>query len=148
MKVHDESKSYKCDVCLKVFSGNADLKRHYRTHTGEKPFACQVCNKKFALKGNLVIHQGIHTGEKPFACHTCGKKFVQKGNLVKHQAIHSDVRSFKCTICPNERLFKTKCRLNNHMVYHFEPKFACNFCGRKFHTTSNLKTHEKTHLKK
>ena len=120
MKVHDESKGFKCDVCLKVFSHKSLLTRHYRTHTGEKPFACKVCDSKFA----------------------------RKSSLVRHQAIHSDVRSYKCTICTDERYFKTKCQLKNHMVYHFDPKFACNFCGRKFHTTSVLKTHEKTHLKK
>ena len=120
LKVHDESNSFKCDVCLKVFSHKSLLTRHYRTHTGEKPFACQICNSKFA----------------------------RISSLVRHQAIHSGFRSYKCTIYTVERYFKTKCQLNNHMVYHFELKFACNYCGRKFYTTSNLKTHEKTHLKK
>ena len=50
MKIHDESKAFKCDVCLKLFSNQKDLNKHYRIHTGEKPFACKVCNKKFAHK--------------------------------------------------------------------------------------------------
>ena len=119
IKIHDESNAFKCDVCLKVFSNQKDFNRHYRIHTGEKPFACQVCNKKFS----------------------------RKDYLVRHQATHSEVRSFKCSICPEGRYFKTKAGLTNHMVYLYEPKFACNYCDYKSYTSGNLKRHIKTHDK-
>ena len=120
MNIHDDSKAFKCDVCLKVFISQKNLKRHYRIHTGEKPFACQVCDKKFA----------------------------QKGTLVRHEATHSEIKLFKCSICPEGRFFKTKSHFNNHMVFHYEPKFSCSHCDYKTHTSSNLKKHEKTHFKK
>ena len=119
MKVHDNSKCFKCDVCLKVFSSNFNLKSHYRTHTGEKPFACQICDRKFA----------------------------EKSSLVEHQATHSEIKSFKCSICPEDRSFKTKSQLRQHMRFHYEPNFSCNFCDHKSYSTSDLKTHEKTHFK-
>ena len=120
MKLHDESKALKCEICLKLFSGKSKLEIHYRTHTGEKPFSCQICNKKFA----------------------------RKPDLVKHQATHSDDRPFKCSICPEGRYFKTKQNLKVHMVFHYEPKFSCCFCDHKSYTKSSLKYHEKTHIKK
>ena len=120
MKIHDYSKSFKCDVCLKVFPNKSCLKIHYRTHTGEKPFACQVCDRRFA----------------------------RKCTLARHLATHSEIKPFKCSICPEGKFFKTKVGLNNHMVYHYEPKFSCIQCDYKTHTKCNLKTHEKTHIRK
>ena len=114
MKVHDDSKGFKCDVCLKVCSSKSLLKTHYRTHTGEKPFACQICDRKFA----------------------------QKSHLVQHQATHSEIKSYKCSICPEGRFFKTKNHLNHHMVFYYEPKFACH-CDHKSYTTTDLKRNKK-----
>ena len=120
MIIHDDSKGFKCDVCLKVFPSNSHLKKHYRIHTGENPFACQICDKKFSFKSVLV----------------------------RHQATHSAIKSFKCSICPEGRFFKTKVGLNNHMVFHYEPKFSCSHCGHKSYRSDHLKKHEKIHLKK
>ena len=120
MKVHDDSKAFKCDVCNKVFDRNSILVQHYRTHTGEKPFSCQLCDRKFA----------------------------KKSNLVQHQATHSEIRSFKCSICPEGRFFKTKVGLRHHMVLHYEPKFSCSNCDYKTHTSGHLQRHEKTHDQK
>ena len=120
MKVHDDSKCFKCDVCFKMFPYKSQLNMHYIIHTGEKPFACQICDRKFA----------------------------RKDYLVQHQATHSEIKSFKCSICPEGRFFKTKDGLRQHMVYHYEPKFSCCYCNHKSYTTSDLKKHEKTHLKK
>ena len=120
MKIHDDLKSHKCDVCLKVFPSKSQLKLHYMTHTGEKPFACQVCDRKF----------------------------TQKATLDRHQATHSETKSFKCSVCIEGRSFHTKSGLNNHMLFHYEPKFSCCYCDHKSYTTSSLNRHKKTHIKK
>ena len=120
MKVHDDSKGSKCDVCFKVFPYKSELVAHYRTHTGEKPFACQLCDKQFA----------------------------RKFDLIRHQATHSEIKSFKCVICPEGRLFKTKNQLSNHMVYHYEPKFSCSHCDHSSYRKCDLEKHEQTHIRK
>ena len=109
------NKAYQCEVCLKSFHRKSELDRHMKTHTGEKPYVCSICNKRFA----------------------------QKITLQRHQTTHSDDRKFKCEICPDERYFKTKYQLTNHMQFHYEPKHSCLHCNKKFHTSTNLKRHEK-----
>ena len=147
MKVHDESKAFKCDVCLKVFFCKSSLNNHMKVHDESKAFKCDVCLKLFCSKTLLKSHYRTHTGEKPFACQICDRKFALKSDLVRHQATHSDDRPFKCSICPEGKYFKTKNCLNQHMVYHNEPKFSCIYCDHKSYTKSSLKAHEKTHIK-
>ena len=120
INVQKKMKSYKCDVCFKVFPNKSKLTTHYRTHTGEMPLACQICDKKFA----------------------------QKFALVQHQATYSKDRSFKCSICPEGRYFKTKNHLSKHMVYQYEPKFSCSYCDHKSYRKSDLLNHEKTPKRK
>ena len=61
MKIHNESKAFKCDVCLKRFSCKANLLTHYRIHTNEKPIACKIFNKKFAQKIHLIRNQATQS---------------------------------------------------------------------------------------
>ena len=74
--------------------------------------------------------------------------FLVKYALVRHQAIHSSVKSFKCSICTDGRFFKTKDQFNQHMRFHYKPKFSCSFCHHKSYTTVHLKAHVITQLKK
>ena len=122
MIVHEKSKSFNCDVCLKVFSRKLTIINlmHYRMHSGEKPFACQICDRKFAVTFSLI----------------------------QDKATNSEIKSFKCSICPEGRFFKTKHEFNNHMIYHYEPKFSCSHCDYKTHTKCNLNRHENTHIQK
>ena len=138
-------KIFKCKTCDKIFSSKSNLIQHVKTHEDLKAFKCDVCLKAFNQKSNLIKHYRTHKGEKPFACQVCDRKFAQKSDLVRHQATHSDVRSFKRSICLEGRYFKTKNQLTNHMVYHYEPKFACIHSEYKAHTKCNLDRHFKNH---
>ena len=148
LKIMFTDKFFKCQICDKRYSRKESLSQHMIIHDESKAFKCDVCLKVFSYKSKLQMHYRTHTGEKPFACKVCDRKFALKSLLVRHQATHSDVRSFKCSICPEGRYFKTKHQLTNHMVFHYEPKFACSHCDYKAHKKCNLDRHLKTHEKK
>ena len=78
-------------------------------------------------------------------CSTCDKKFAHKANLQNHETTHSDERKFKCEICQDERYFKTKQDLNNHMKFHYEPSYQCQVCQKSFHCKKDLNRHMRTH---
>ena len=46
-----------CEQCNKVFTREADLKRHVRVvHDKVKNHECRICSKKFARKQNMELH--------------------------------------------------------------------------------------------
>ena len=138
---------FKCQICDKRYSRKKSLNQHMNIHDESKAFKCDVCMKLFTCKSNLIRHNRAHTGEKPFACQVCDRNFARKDQLVRHQAAHSEVRSFKCSVCPEGRYFKTKHEVNQHMVFHYEPKFSCKYCLYKCHRKTDLNKHEKIHEK-
>ena len=87
MKIHDDSKSHKCDVCLKVFVSKSHLNMHYITHTGVKPFACEFCDRKYTQKYSLVQHQETHSENKSFkcSCSFCNHKSYTACSLKRHE---------------------------------------------------------------
>ena len=141
-------KKFNCQVCDRSYSNKRSLNQHMKIHDESKAFKCDICMKIFPSKSKLELHCRTHTGEKPFACRICDKKFAREDYLVKHQSTHSDVRSFTCSICPEGRSFKTKDGLTNHLVFHYEPKFACSRCDFKAHRKYSLDRHLKIHKKK
>ena len=79
-------------------------------------------------------------------CFTCDTGFARKDHLRRHQATHNEERKFKCMVCPDNRSFKRQNDLTKHMVRHYEPKFSCTQCGKKFYTSGDLSTHMKYHF--
>ena len=110
-----------------------------------KSHQCEVCKKCFVCQSALNIHMRTHSGDKPYVCSICDKTFAHNSTLTKHQATHSDKRKFKCKICPDDRWFKTKGQLSNHMKYHYEPSHQCEICQKYFYRMGDLNRHLKTH---
>ena len=137
-------KKLECLTCNKKFASKRALYYHKKIH--EKIFQCNVCLKSCPSKAHLDIHSRTHTGEKPYVCSTCDRRFARKYHLQNHVATHSEERKFKCMVCPDNRSFKTKRELTQHMKYHYEPTFSCSKCGKKFHHSGDLNKHVKRNI--
>ena len=56
-------RSYRCQLCERLFSSSSRLRKHLRTHLGTKPYKCNICQKQFTQSHNLKRHILIHTGK-------------------------------------------------------------------------------------
>ncbi|KAH7317347.1 hypothetical protein BKA65DRAFT_557549 [Rhexocercosporidium sp. MPI-PUGE-AT-0058] len=108
------TKTYKCEVCLKVFFGSTypthlqtaheeelkdwpcgkckrrlanitSLRIHQREHEGKKIYSCEECHHHSLTKSNHEIHVRKHTGEKPYSCQSCGCSFANRSDERKHK---------------------------------------------------------------
>ncbi|KAM5141665.1 uncharacterized protein ACMZJ9_015377 isoform 1-T2 [Mantella aurantiaca] len=142
MKDHPELKSqYTCNECGKYFFYKANLKAHYRVHTGERPFSCLECGKTFVYKSHLVSHQRIHTGEG-LTCRYCPMFFVERVRLVEHERTHTGEKPFACSECG--RCFRRNYHLILHQRVHTNMwPFQCTLCGVHFTGKSAADRHYK-----
>jgi KRAB domain-containing zinc finger protein len=60
---------------------------------------CEVCNKVFTLKANLKKHQIVHQENKPWTCNKCDKSFNQKRDYNSHMTQrHTSKRPNECSV--------------------------------------------------
>ena len=142
MKIHNDTKSFECEICSSKFLSDYKLKVHQQLHTGTKEFNCDFCGKGFAQSGKLTSHLLVHAGEKPFECDFCEKCFTSSGDLTKHTRIHTEIK-LKCKFC--EKQFASSSNLSKHIRIHTAEKpFKCDICDKGFTQSANLSTHFRT----
>ena len=58
----DVNKTYKCAICSKSYTQNANLKIHIQTiHAQRMDYKCDICKKAFTYKSVLKNHmQSVH----------------------------------------------------------------------------------------
>ncbi|XP_049906942.1 zinc finger protein 665-like [Epinephelus moara] len=141
---HTGKKSFKCNLCEKVFRCKSDLKRHLKIHTGEKPYSCNTCGKRFNQPSILKAHIRLHTGEKPYLCNTCGERFCRSSDLKAHIRVHTGEKPHLCKTCGKD--FRSGSHLKVHMRTHTgEKPYTCQTCGRAFRLIGHLIGHIRTH---
>jgi hypothetical protein len=64
--VHEEKKSFKCDICDCNFFRKDEMKFHVASvHEGRKPFKYDICDKSFTQKSRMKSHiASVHEEKK------------------------------------------------------------------------------------
>ncbi|XP_043281628.1 zinc finger protein 2 homolog [Venturia canescens] len=171
-KISQPKMRHSCQVCVRVFSSAALLRRHSVVHTGERPYECPVCKKRFSQVGQLNFHKNFHenpryrceictkpflrpsdiekhmrthTGEKPYSCKVCSKSFAQLVALQQHERIHTGDKPYVCEICGKR--FSQKANKTKHVKIHKEgaKPHTCGICGRSFSDLEEMNLHRAGH---
>ena len=156
IKLHLSRSGKNCKYCDSKFKSNEELEEHISTvHSDqdhEKYHTCSMCPRTFLDKSHLLKHMQIHDGDNTYTCDVCQQVF--DANVLPHwkhlkkahpeEAKRRGKRQYVCTECPFVTEFKQ--RLERHMETHRETKdFECEYCHRKYQTTSSLMTHMIVH---
>lgn len=100
------------------------LQEHLRSHFPDPTLQCPTCKHYFSSKSKLRIHRLREAGEKVHQCHLCEYSAVERNAVRRHLAsVHAE-------------------EAGDDVGKHTYP---CPACGQKFHHSSMLKAHMKTH---
>ena len=93
-----------CNICLKRFRENRNLKLHKeRIHNPNRrnEHECETCHKMFSARSSMLKHvRTVHLKERRFFCGDCGQAFSEAGNRNKHvRMMHDNIRSAPCFHC-------------------------------------------------
>ncbi|CAN7995476.1 unnamed protein product [Ixodes hexagonus] len=113
-KRKDERGPLVCKICkTKVFTAQATLMYHYRSHAGIKPFNCKICEATFTRQHSLNYHMLIHNNKSRFACDDCGRHFRHPSHFKEHLRRHTGETPYQCTDCSQR--FKTRNTYKRHL---------------------------------
>ncbi|XP_041359309.1 zinc finger protein 729-like [Gigantopelta aegis] len=145
------TKTFKCEICNKIFGFGKDLNRHRNTHLKPEN-CCDICGKLYKGVKTLAQHKLTHDSKyvKPeFSCEVCNKTFSTKYVLAYHiKSEHLGMkRRFICPTCGKS--FSQKNSYIQHANVHMGYKpFRCEVCGKCFSYDKSLKEHKFMHDEK
>ena len=140
--------NYKCSICKKLFSKQANFNEHMKTHASVK---CSDCGKLFKDRKLLNAHRVKVHKEDPFSCKGCTDTFLTKSLLQTHiKLVHNDndidlpvtekkLVSFDCEICGKK--FNRKSRFDSHWETHEKSRLKCDVCDAQYKSFDELMLH-------
>ncbi|KAM8975067.1 zinc finger and BTB domain-containing protein 21 [Pelodytes ibericus] len=159
-----ETRWWRCEKCLKVFTVHKQLERHQELLCSVKPFICHVCNKAFRTNFRLWSHFQSHMAQgeessfkEPEACAPVSSPSPPPlppppPPLPKIQPIEPENSTpFPEKPSAPEKMFTPQ--ESDTLFYHapplsaitFKRQFMCKLCHRTFKTAFSLWSHEQTH---
>jgi KRAB domain-containing zinc finger protein len=81
---------YYYQVCGRTFTQTNNLYQHMKLHNDTKQYKCPVCGRPFTQKAGMLGHMRNHRDiDTPHKCADCPKQFTSKSGLVTHSLVHS-----------------------------------------------------------
>ena len=142
--VHEEKKSFKCNVCDYTCSQKHSLRRHTAlVHERKKRFKCNGCDKAYYEKQDMKRHiESVHEGKKPFKCDICDYSCFRKIHMNIHVAsVHEGKKPFKCDACDYRCSRKNTLKTHVDSVHEGKKPFKCEVCEHTCSQKYNLKKH-------
>ena len=145
----EDTKYYKCPVCLKKFTDQNYCKFHTEyqhnhmnceEHVLKKYNGQDVTRQKF--KEYLAVVESLErtTGVQCPECH----RVLKKNNLMDHLRMHTQEKVFVCRLC--HRGFISSVTLRRHLLGHFGCQdCTCDVCGKSYKKLSTLEQHMTIH---
>lgn len=151
------SRTHKCIECSKMYSTEALLEIHMKTHS--KIYLCEHCDKKFHRLDIFVEHQKRHSNLRTHVCAKCGKGFFNQLYLERHSITHNkdnlEKPIYECSVCGK------RMKHSNHLLVHMRSHknrtgplsidnenkkvILCSVCGKSCSSMSNLAVHMRRH---
>ncbi|TPX34465.1 hypothetical protein SmJEL517_g02882 [Synchytrium microbalum] len=117
------SKAYLCDQCDEIFDKWSLLQKHVNHNHVIK---CEICVKTFTRQDALVKHYDTHDPSRdmqPCTWPGCARVFTTEKTLQVHiKTTHEQERSFKCTLPDCGAAFTSKVVLDRHLAAHNRPE--------------------------
>ncbi len=102
---------------------------------------------RFTSNGNGT--SGTHSSTKQkFHCDLCNETFAWKSTLVRHKrTAHASCAELACPLCDKQYTVHSVLQDHVRRDHLIERKHGCSRCEKRFYKLSDLKVHERVHLK-
>lgn len=158
ISVHAEP-THECKHCLRLFKSIHALKQHVKIHTESKKFKCDRCERSWSKKDGLISHLAKQHGTQieTFDCQTCGNSFLTETKLKAHQCpktssenIESDSKKMRqyCRYC--DTIFSTWASKDLHQCLYLKnasdsKHYICKICSKEI-AKSSFRCHANVHV--
>ena len=137
------NKTFKCEICSKMFSRKHTLKEHMHIHSDQRPHACKWafrgCTARFNDSSNKRAHEKmsckfmVGKPEKKFVCELCPMKEEVDPVTGEKKMVYS-------------KQYARRIDLIDHQTskHGGNPKpYSCEICGKRYANKANVSRHKK-----